>query len=303
MDVIHLDQLSKRFAGGRGVASLSLSVGPGEVFGFIGPNGAGKTTAIRAMLGLSRRTSGVARVLGVDLEREPHRAREALARIGYVPSDPGVFEAMTVRAMLSLLGSLHGADTTQRREALCARLDLDQDRRADELSLGNKKKLALVAAMQHQPDLLVLDEPSNGLDPLVQRTLFELVREESARGCTVFFSSHVLSEVERFCDRFALLRDGALVKLLRADELRTSGRRRVRAVMGPVDRAEIFALTEQRPRDGAIEFETDAPLPALLAALAKDCRDGALTDVVLDRLSLEELVLREYGPARAEVRS
>lgn len=295
MNVIELEGLSKLFATGVGVRSLSLSVGQGEVFGFIGPNGAGKTTTIRAMLGLSRRSGGVARVLGADIEREPERKRATLAQVGYVASEPGVYEGMTVGATLSLLGELHGSDTRARREELCRRLDLSLDRRADELSLGNKKKLALVAAMQHRPALLVLDEPSNGLDPLVQKTLFELVREEQSRGTTVFFSSHVLSEVERFCDRFALLRAGELVKVLSAKKLRESERRRVRAKLSGDAPSALCALAGvSLSATGEVEFETDAPLSSLLDAVRAD--QPRLRDITVDRPSLEELVLREYSP-------
>lgn len=295
MNVIELEGLSKLFAGGRGVRSLDLRVARGEVFGFIGPNGAGKTTTIRAMLGLTQRSAGVARVLGVDLQRQPADKRAALARIGYVASEPGVYEGKTVGAMLALLGSLHATPTEARREELCRRLDLAMDRRADELSLGNKKKLALVAAMQHRPDLLVLDEPSNGLDPLVQRTLFELVSEERARGATVFFSSHVLSEVERFCDRFALLRDGALVKVLTAQDVAESRHRRVRAKLSRTEGSALLALSgASAGEDGAVSFESDLPLASLVDAIAAD-RDRLL-DLSVDRLSLEELVLREYAP-------
>jgi ABC-2 type transport system ATP-binding protein len=297
MNVIELEGLSRLFAPGVGVRSLSLSVRQGEVYGFIGPNGAGKTTTIRAMLGISRRTSGAARVLGVDLEREPARKRAVLAQVGYVASEPSVYEGMTVGAMLALLGALHGGETRARREELCRRLDLSLDRRADELSLGNKKKLALVAAMQHRPALLVLDEPSNGLDPLVQKTLFELVREEQSRGTTVFFSSHVLSEVERFCDRFALVRQGELVKVLSVSALRESERRRVRAKLSNDGHSALATLGGIEPDRGVIGFETERPLAALIDAAHAD-RDR-LRDLTIDRPSLEELVLREYAPKEA----
>ncbi|MBL8683093.1 MAG: ABC transporter ATP-binding protein [Myxococcales bacterium] len=305
---IELRALDKRFAGGRGVRALDLEVQTGEVFGFIGPNGAGKTTTIRAMLGLSRRSSGEAKVLGVDLERaSADERRDALARVGYVPSEPGVYERQSVRDVLAFLGALHGGETRARRDELCERLDLDPARRADELSLGNKKKLALVAAMQHRPALLVLDEPSNGLDPLVQRTLFDLLREERSRGATVFFSSHVLSEVERFCDRFALLRDGALARVLTADELLRSKQRRVRAEFTPsgVEASALVALSGRRPdRDGRVEFVTDAPMRAVFDAVAEDVREGRLADVTVDHPSLEELVLDEYqSTARREVKA
>lgn len=303
---IELRSLSKRYPGGRGVLALDLTVHAGEVFGFIGPNGAGKTTTIRAMLGLARRTSGEAKVLGVDLERATsEQRRSALAAVGYVPSEPGVYERTTVREVLSFLGALHGDDTTARREELCARLDLDVGRRADELSLGNKKKLALVAAMQHRPALLVLDEPTSGLDPLVQRTLFELLREEQARGATVFFSSHVLSEVERSCDRFALLRDGALVRVLTSDELHRSERRRVRAWFKSESHAGSSVLRAlggglEVPVTGPLELVTSASLQAVYDAVSEDVREGRLVDATVDHPSLEELVLAEYRPVPAE---
>lgn len=280
---------------------LTLHVEPGEVFGFIGPNGAGKSTAIRALLGLSRPTGGAASVHGIDLAKDRDRKREALAHVGYVPSEPGVYPGKTVAETLAYLGGFHAADTRALRAKLCERIDLDVTRRADELSLGNKKKLAIVAAMHHAPSVLVLDEPSSGLDPLVKHELFALLAEVAREGAAVFFSSHVISEVESVCDRFALLKEGRLAQLVRTQDLLREQPLRVRATFADPTDSVLLSLTDARPNAaGELEWISRVELPALLQALAQDTLAKRITKVVLEHPSLEELVLRQYAKERAQ---
>ena len=204
---IETEALTKFYGRQRGIEELSLSVGPGEVFGFLGPNGAGKTTTIRLLMNLIRPTSGTIRVLGYDLRRDPVAARR---RLGYLPGDLELYRDMSGRELLAFLASLRPGTDLGYAGRLAGRLDLDLSRHVHDLSKGNKQKLGVVQAFMHRPDLLILDEPSSGLDPLVQREFHALVRETADAGGTVFFSSHVLDEVERVADRVGIILEGHL---------------------------------------------------------------------------------------------
>jgi len=292
VSTITLEHLTKLYPGGRGVRDLDLVVERGEVLGFIGPNGAGKSTTIRTMLGLIAPTAGCARILGLD-------ARVAgpavWARVGYLPSEPRLYDGMTVGAILEYLGRFFETDTSARRRVLAEMVELDLSRRAEDLSIGNKKKVALVAALQHTPEVLILDEPTSGLDPLIQARFFEVIQEERARGTTVFFSSHVLSEVERLCDRVAILRDGAIVELARVVDLQARQVKRVRVRLDPADAAaDLLALAGVRDpvRDGeGLSFVYRGDVKRLLGALA----GVAVIDATIEEPSLEEIVLSHYG--------
>ncbi len=236
---IRTDRLTKRF--GRRVAldRLDLEVARGTVFGYLGPNGAGKTTTIRLLTGLYRPTSGTARVLGVDVGTDADRVQ---ARLGYLPSDFVGYPDLTGRRFLELLGSLRGGVPESATTSLAARLDVDLTRRIGTLSHGNRQKLGLIQAFMHRPDLVVLDEPTQGLDPLVQRVFLDLVREHRDGGGTVFLSSHVLSEVEAVADEVGILAGGRLVAVRTMEALR----------------AEAVSRVDLR-------FEADVPLQAIRA--------------------------------------
>ncbi|MGE5287267.1 MAG: ABC transporter ATP-binding protein [Micromonosporaceae bacterium] len=214
---IETSSLTKFYGRQRGVEDVTLAVGPGEVFGFLGPNGAGKTTTIRLLMDLIRPTSGSIRVLGYDLRRDSVAARQ---RIGYVPGDLELYPDLSGQELLAFFASLRtGADLSYAAK-LAERLDLDLSRHVHDLSKGNKQKLGVVQAFMHRPDLLILDEPSSGLDPLVQREFHALVRETAAEGRTVFFSSHVLAEVERIADRVGIILTGHLTVVDRVAALK-----------------------------------------------------------------------------------
>jgi ABC-2 type transport system ATP-binding protein len=205
-EILKAEQLTKFYGEARGVVDLDFSVEAGEVFGFLGPNGAGKTTTIRIVLDLIRPTRGRLSVFGLDSTRDSVEIRR---RIGYLPGDLRLYERLTPRELLQFFSHLRGLAGLARGELLAERLDLDLDRRIKELSRGNRQKVGLVQAFMHEPDLIVLDEPTNGLDPLVQETFYELVGEVTAAGGTVFLSSHALAEVQHVADRVALIRAGA----------------------------------------------------------------------------------------------
>ena len=200
--------LTKTYGKARGVTDLTLCVPEGSCFGFIGPNGAGKSTTIRTLLGLLSPTAGSAKVMGLDCAQERERI---LAQVGYMPSEAMFYPEMRVSEVIRLSASLRKADCRAQAAALCEALELDTRKRIRELSLGNRKKVSIVCAMQHRPRLYVLDEPTSGLDPLVQRAFWAELEQRRREGATVFLSSHVLYEVARYCNRAAILREGRLV--------------------------------------------------------------------------------------------
>jgi len=207
--IIATEKLTKSYGSHRGIVDVDLEIAQGEVFGFLGPNGAGKTTTIRVLLDHIRPTAGRATVFGIETTRDPvaiHR------RTGYLPGEFTLYDRLTGGQTLEYFGNLRGGVDRAYQAALVERLDLDPSRRFKEYSKGNKQKVGLVIALQHRPELLILDEPTAGLDPLVQQTFFEILRECVQAGSTVFLSSHILSEVEKSCDRVAIIREGRLVK-------------------------------------------------------------------------------------------
>ena len=206
--MIQIDHLTKTYGKARGVTDLTLHVPEGGCFGFIGPNGAGKSTTIRTLLGLLSPTAGSARVLGLDCVRE---RKKILAQVGYMPSEAMFYPDMRVSEVIRLSADLRKRDCKAQAAALCEALELDTKKRIRELSLGNRKKVSIVCAMQHRPRLYILDEPTSGLDPLVQRAFWSELESRRKEGATVFLSSHVLYEVQRYCDRAAIIREGRLV--------------------------------------------------------------------------------------------
>jgi ABC-2 type transport system ATP-binding protein len=282
--------LTKYYGRKRGIDGLDLSVGAGEFFGFIGPNGAGKSTTIRTLLGLLRPTRGSATVFGLDVTS---RGTEIRRRLGYIPAEVGFYGGMTGEAMLRFASRMHGVEPAWGRE-LAARMDLDLQRKADELSTGNRKKLAIVLALQHRPELVVLDEPSAGLDPLMQGVLFDVLREEHRRGATIFFSSHVLDEVQRMCRRVAIVRNGRIVEVAEIETLRQRHLKRVRAVFPgdpPAQALAIEGVTNLAVEDDSARFDFTGPPRALLALLAK----RRVVDVTIEDPTLDDVFLHYYG--------
>jgi len=238
--VIATSGLSKDYGSGRGLFGLDLEVEQGEVFGFLGPNGAGKSTTMRLLLDLIRPTSGSARVLGLDTVSQSLEIRR---RVGFLPGDLALYPKLTGRAMLDYLAQLRGGVEPRTRDALVERFGADIDRPIRQLSTGNRQKLGLVQAFMHEPELLILDEPIAGLDPLVQQSFHALLAEVSSLGRTVFLSSHTLSEVERVTRRLAILRQGRLVVVDSLENLRKVAVERLEIEFAaPVDAAEFRAL-------------------------------------------------------------
>ena len=226
MNTIECDALTKRYGAARGVEDLSFGIEEGEIFGYLGPNGSGKTTTIRCLMGLLAPTSGQCRVLGAPVV--PGKATRH-ARIGYLPGDFRIWPQFTARQSLRLMAALgDGDDAENRRNELADRLDLNLDRRLGALSKGNRQKVGVIYALQHRPDLLILDEPTIGLDPLISQIVLDLIREASQSGATVLLSSHDLAEVAAVCRRAAILREGRLVELAPISQIVRQGERRLK---------------------------------------------------------------------------
>jgi ABC-2 type transport system ATP-binding protein len=296
--VINTERLTKSYGKHRGIIDIDLEVPEGESFGFLGPNGAGKTTMIRTLLDHIRPTSGRALVFGIETTVDPvaiHR------RIGYLPGEFALYDKLTGGQTLEYFANLRGGIDKAYQAQLVARLDVDPSRRFREYSKGNKQKIGLVIALQHRPDLLLLDEPTSGLDPLIQQEFYGVIREAKAEGRTVFLSSHILSEVERTCDRVAIIREGRLARVDRTEALRDLAHHQVELVFaGHVPAAEFEALpgvSDVVAEDHVLRMRVSGNIAPVVRAAAK----YELHDFVSREPSLEETFLAEYGKDNIQV--
>ena len=292
-EILQTRGLTKTYGrNGRGVRDVDLEVREGEVFGFLGPNGAGKTTTVRTLLGFLRPTSGEARIFGLDFRRESVEIR---ARVGNLPGEFALEDRMSGERMLRFFARLRGVEDLSYAYELAKRLGADLGRPMRCLSRGNKQKVGLIQAMFHKPPLLILDEPTGGLDPLVQEEFLEIVAETRAEGRTVFFSSHVLSEVERVSDRVGIIRDGRLVDVEPTRSLVDKAFRHVRLVFGgPVDARPFAALPgvkDLKSDRGTVSFTLYDDLDGMVKLAAKH----RLLAMDYERPSLEEIFLNYYG--------
>ena len=293
--VISVAGLTKRYGGARGVSDLSFDVAPGEALGFLGPNGAGKTTTIRLLLDFIRPTAGAVRVFGMDPRKEGVRVHR---RLGYLPGELALYERMTVEAYLRAFAALRGDVSWASVTGLTDRLGLGLDKRIHDLSHGHKQKVGLVQAFMHRPELLILDEPTQGLDPLVQQTFYALVEEERERGATIFLSSHVMPEVERLCDRVGIIREGQLVTVTDIGELRARALRRIEFHFEePVPAAAFRSL----PGVTSVSVHGDSVLLSVegsVDAVVKEAARHRLVSLETREPSLEEAFLSFYDPER-----
>ncbi len=246
MDIITTEHLTKSYGRNRGIIDLNLSVREGEFYGFIGPNGAGKSTTIRTLLGLIHPTSGKASIMNMDVQKNK---REILENTGYIPSEAMFYSGTTVSEILNLSAKLRRKNCREESRRLCERLQLDPGQKTDELSLGNRKKVSIVSALQHSPKLYIFDEPTSGLDPLIQKEFFEILKERRAGGATIFLSSHILSEVQRYCSRAAVIREGRLVACGDIADLARTNARRVTLTL-PDSTLFLKQLREQAEQTG-----------------------------------------------------
>lgn len=290
MNVIEIKHLSKYYGKQMGIEDITFSVNEGEIFGFIGPNGAGKSTTIRTLLALIHPTGGSAAIFGKDCIRE---ADTIAADVGYLPSEASYYENMTVKELLAYTAALYGKNCRQRTEELCGRLALDVSRKIADLSFGNKKKVGIVSALLHSPKLIILDEPTSGLDPLVQQTFFDILKEENAKGATILFSSHVLSEVQKLCGRVAIVKQGKIISIQKINDLRKKGYKKIEVTakeeipQGYFNDAGIADLKQDHDQASFIYMGDVAQLLEKLHYLNA-------VDIFIQEPSLEEIFLHYY---------
>ena len=271
--VIEANKLTKYYGKSKGIEDLDLAVEQGDFFGFIGPNGAGKSTCIRTLLGLIRPTGGSARVLGHDIVTGHD---EILKRVGYLPSEINFYSGMKVKDAIRYSADLRRKDCSAVAAELVERLDLDTEKKVDDLSLGNRKKAGIICALQHQPELLILDEPTSGLDPLMQREFFRILTEQHEKGATIFLSSHILSEVQTHCRTAAFIKDGRIIISDRVERLEETGAKKV-TIRGKISEelaAELRRMESSERDQGNVGVKT----PGVLAKRS----EHAVTDLVLE---------------------
>ena len=269
--IMEITNLTKNYGKHRGIEGVSFQVEKGEIFGFLGPNGAGKSTTIRSILGLIHCKEGSIRVCGHDAIKNREKV---LRHIGYMPSEAWFYQGMTIREILKIAADVRKMDCAQEAEKLCERLQLDTRRKISELSLGNRKKVSIVCAMQHRPELFIFDEPTSGLDPLMQNQFFSLIKEYVEQGATCMLSTHVLPEVRNYCDRVAIMKEGKLIVTDTVEHLLASRTKRIKMV-----------------RDGE---KLDYLYQDDLNLLYRELEGHDITDILIEEPSIEEVFMHYY---------
>lgn len=293
--VLETINLTKSYGKSRGIKNVNLSVSCKEIFGFIGPNGAGKSTTIRTILGLLFPDSGEVSLFGQNALLKGAALRQ---KIGFVPSELNYYDGLKTGQLLKYSAELYGISDFQSIKRFSKQLQLDLDRRINDLSLGNRKKVAIIQALVHKPDLLILDEPTSGLDPLIQSRFYEILHDEQARGATIFFSSHTLSEVERLCSRVAIIRDGKIIETSSMNELKKLYLKRFRLIFSKGTTYTKEQITQRLSGTSSISI-TRRGAEGLFAGdvreLMKKLADLPLKDAVLEDPGLEEIFIHYYS--------
>jgi len=289
MSIIEVNHLTKYYGKSRGIVDVSFSEEEGEIFGFIGPNGAGKSTTIRLFLSLIYPTKGEAKIFGKDCIKFGPEIRQ---EIGYLPSEVFYYEGMKVLDLLKYSASFYKKDCTQRLHELADLMELDLKRRIDDLSYGNKKKVGIVQGLLHQPRLIVLDEPTAGLDPLMQQKFFNLIREENKRGATVFFSSHILGEVQKMCNRVAIIKEGSIIDIQDIKTLQKDNYKKVRITANAINekRFQVDGVTKLEITNGTLSFFYKGDINAITRLIS----GGEISDLTIEDLTLEEIFMHYY---------
>ena len=291
MSIIEVNKLSKYYgkAKARGIVDVSFNVDEGEIFGFIGPNGAGKSTTIRLFLSLIFPSSGNAKIFGKDcIEFGPEIRQE----IGYLPSEVFYYEGMKVLDLLKYSASFYKKDSTKRMYELAEIMELDLKRKIDDLSYGNKKKVGIVQGLLHQPKVIILDEPTSGLDPLMQQKFFSLIKDENKRGATVFFSSHILGEVQKMCSRVAIIKDGSLVNIQDIKTLQKDNYKKIEVSAADLDekRFAVAGVSNLTKDNGGLKFFYKGDINQIMRLIL----EKEVSDVTIEEPTLEEIFMHYY---------
>lgn len=286
MKVIEITNFTKYYGKSRGVIDLNLYVEEGDIFGFMGQNGAGKSTTIRTLLGLISATEGSIKIF--DKEVKDNKV-EILKRIGYMPSEAMFYPNMRVEEVVKLAADMRGINCSEEAEVLYERLQVDKRKKISELSLGNRKKVSIICAMQHKPELYIFDEPTSGLDPLMQKEFFNLILERNKEGATIFLSSHVLSEIQTYCKNVAIIREGKLIAIDSVDSLAKTTLRKVK-IKGVNKIENIEGIIEVQPSENEINLLYNGEMKKLINEISK----LDIEDLVIEEPSLEEIFMHFY---------
>jgi ABC-2 type transport system ATP-binding protein len=290
MNVIEINNLTKSYGKSRGITDISFNVEEGEIFGFIGPNGAGKSTTIRTLLSLIYPTSGSAKIFGKDSVKY---APEIKKQIGYLPSEVFYYDNMKVMDLLKYSASFYKKDCSKRIKELAEIMDLDLTKKIDDLSLGNKKKVGIVQGLLHEPKLIILDEPTSGLDPLMQQKFFDLLEKENKKGATILFSSHILSEVQKLCNRVAIIKEGKLVTVEKISTLQENNYKKFKVDMKSIVAPDYFNLdgvTKLEVKGNVISFLFKGNINTILRKIS----EIDVANLWIEEPDLEEIFLHYY---------
>ncbi|MDO5291400.1 MAG: ABC transporter ATP-binding protein [bacterium] len=288
--VIETKALTKYYGKSRGIIDSNLKVKEGDIFGFIGPNGAGKSTTIRLLLGMIHPTSGSAEILGMDCARQ---TTKIMKRVGYMPSEAQFYGQLRVDQVIKLAADLHSMDCSENAKHLCERFQIDTNKKIEDLSLGNRRKISMVCAMQHEPELLILDEPTSGLDPLMQKEFFGELKERNAKGTTIFLSSHVLPEIQNYCNQAAIIKEGKIITSGNVEEIaKANGKHSAKRVTlkGIEKLPDLKGVHKLERTEEGITFLYRGDLQELLKTLSIT----PFTDITMTDLSLEEIFMHFY---------
>lgn len=288
MNAIETVSLTKFYGKSRGINDIDLTVAEGDFFGFIGPNGAGKSTTIRILTGLISQTSGEPKIFGKDAGKT-----DVLADIGYMPSEVNFYHGMKVREVIKYSAELRKRNCAKEASRLCERLELDINKKISELSLGNRKKVSIVCALQHKPRLCILDEPTSGLDPLMQREFYAILQERNSEGATIFLSSHILSEIQKYCKRAAVIREGRLLVCDRVEKLVHTNAKKV-TLSGISEPPKLDGIGKVEVDGGTVKFLYGGKPRELLNALAP----LPITDINIAEPDLEEIFMHYYAEGK-----
>ena len=285
--ILEVKKLTKYYGETLAVKDVSFDLNEGEVFGFIGPNGAGKSTTIRSILNLINITSGEIKIFGKDFDEEDLDIRK---RIGYLPGEVNLYEELTVKEMLDFHEELYQEDLHERRKELVKRLDLDEKKKIYKLSLGNLKKLGIVLAVMHSPKLLILDEPTSGLDPIMQREFFDIIREEKEKGTTILYSTHILPEISKVCDRVGIIKNGRLLAIEPIKELQDKSLTFVTISSKDIKKIIKDLKIKEEPEDNTITFKNTKDVDELIKVLSKYDVDK----LYIEPASIEDIFMHFY---------
>lgn len=290
INIIEIKNLTKYYGKSRGIVDVSFDVKEGEIFGFIGPNGAGKSTTIRTMLALIYPTSGSATIFGKDCIKEGHEIRK---QIGYLPSEVFYYDNMKAIDLLKYSASFYGDIDLNRINYLAEIMDLDLNRKIDDLSYGNKKKVGIVQGLLHNPKLIILDEPTSGLDPLMQQKFFDLILEENKKGATVLMSSHILSEVQKLCSKVAIIKEGKIIRIENIAEMRNTTYKKIKVefetdVPNTIIKLEGISNLVSSEKEASFLFKGN--INDVVGAISA----SELTNLIIEEPDLEEIFMHYY---------